>query len=236
MEIHAHSHTARKKWTHYFWEFFMLFLAVTLGFFVENQREHYIEHQREKQYIRSMVNDIKGDIKQLEELDKEWEYSFRIADTLLRNLGGKEILTNSAPSLALVYQSTGFGDFVSNDGTIDQLKNSGGLRLLRKNKVTDSIMAYQKAVERMIIKQAGMNDAQQFRNRITDLFDVSSIVSAVGEKKIPLLTTDSRAINSAYTYILEWKAEFAGLKILGSDTKKCGERLLTSIVEEYGIK
>jgi len=35
MEVHAHTHTERKKWTHYFWEFFMLFLAVTLGFFVE---------------------------------------------------------------------------------------------------------------------------------------------------------------------------------------------------------
>ena len=28
MEVHAHTHTARKKWTHYFWEFLMLFLAV----------------------------------------------------------------------------------------------------------------------------------------------------------------------------------------------------------------
>ena len=34
MEIHAHTHTARKKWTHYFWEFLILFPAVTLGFFV----------------------------------------------------------------------------------------------------------------------------------------------------------------------------------------------------------
>ena len=51
MEVHAHTHTARKKWTHYFWEFFMLFLAVLLGFFVENQREHYIEHKREVEYI-----------------------------------------------------------------------------------------------------------------------------------------------------------------------------------------
>jgi hypothetical protein len=24
MEVHAHSHTARKKWTHYFWEFLIL--------------------------------------------------------------------------------------------------------------------------------------------------------------------------------------------------------------------
>ncbi|MBC7873641.1 MAG: hypothetical protein H7Y01_06585 [Ferruginibacter sp.] len=28
MEVHAHTHTARKKWTHYFWEFIMLFLVV----------------------------------------------------------------------------------------------------------------------------------------------------------------------------------------------------------------
>jgi hypothetical protein len=43
MEVHAHTHTPRKKWTHYFWEFFMLFLAVTLGFLVENWREHFVE-------------------------------------------------------------------------------------------------------------------------------------------------------------------------------------------------
>ena len=61
MEVHAHSHTERKRWHHYFWEFFMLFLAVTLGFLVENQREHFVEHQWEKQFIRSLFNDIKAD-------------------------------------------------------------------------------------------------------------------------------------------------------------------------------
>ena len=39
----------------------MLFLAITLGFFVENQREHYIEHKRGLQYIRSFVEDLKTD-------------------------------------------------------------------------------------------------------------------------------------------------------------------------------
>ena len=28
MEVHAHTHTARKKWSHYLWEFLMLLLAV----------------------------------------------------------------------------------------------------------------------------------------------------------------------------------------------------------------
>ena len=39
MEVHAHAHTERKKWNHYLWEFLMLFLAVTLGFWAENLRE-----------------------------------------------------------------------------------------------------------------------------------------------------------------------------------------------------
>ena len=39
----------------------MLFMAVTAGFFVENQREHYIEHKRGKQYIKSFVEDLKID-------------------------------------------------------------------------------------------------------------------------------------------------------------------------------
>ena len=39
----------------------MLFLAVTLGFFVENQREHFLEHKREKKLIADMLEDIKRD-------------------------------------------------------------------------------------------------------------------------------------------------------------------------------
>ena len=61
MEVHHHSHTARKKWTHYFWEFLMLFLAVFCGFFAEYQLEHKIERDREKQFIRSLFYDIKAD-------------------------------------------------------------------------------------------------------------------------------------------------------------------------------
>ena len=68
MEVHAHTHTERKKWTHYLWEFLMLFLAVTLGFFVENQREHLVEHQREQQFVQSLFNDIKADTANLDRI------------------------------------------------------------------------------------------------------------------------------------------------------------------------
>src|SRR5258705_655529 len=70
MEVHAHSHTVPiaiggKKFTHYFWEFLMLFLAVFCGFLAENQREHYVENQREKQFINSLINDIEADTARL---------------------------------------------------------------------------------------------------------------------------------------------------------------------------
>jgi len=73
MEVHAHSHTERKKWTHYFWEFFMLFLAVTAGFFVENQREHMVEHKREVQFIKSYISDLRKDILLLDSLVRKRE-------------------------------------------------------------------------------------------------------------------------------------------------------------------
>jgi hypothetical protein len=63
METHAHHlHKAPSQgWKHYFFEFFMLFLAVTLGFLVENQREHYVDRKKERVYIRSILKDLVND-------------------------------------------------------------------------------------------------------------------------------------------------------------------------------
>ena len=55
MEVHAHTHTKRKKFIHYLWEFLMLFLAVFCGFLAENWREHFVEKKHEKQFMISLV-------------------------------------------------------------------------------------------------------------------------------------------------------------------------------------
>jgi hypothetical protein len=61
MEAHHHTHTERKKWKHYVFEFFMLFLAVFCGFLAEYQLEHKIERDRERQFTASMTEDLKSD-------------------------------------------------------------------------------------------------------------------------------------------------------------------------------
>ena len=147
MEVHHHSHTVpmaigRKKWTHYFWEFLMLFLAVTLGFFVENQREHFVEHRREKQYVRSFLGDLKSDLVQLDSLVKQRMKRKKDIDSLSSILStpdpdvyAKQIYYFSRP-LTIAYQ------FFRNERTIHQLKNGGNLRLIRKEDVSDAIMLY----------------------------------------------------------------------------------------------
>ena len=71
MEVHAHAHTARKKWTHYIWEFIMLFLAVFSGFLAEYQLEHKIEKERAEKFLQSMLLDVRTNISNLDSLIKQ---------------------------------------------------------------------------------------------------------------------------------------------------------------------
>ncbi len=63
MEVHHHSHSSleKKNWKSYVWEFLMLFLAVFCGFLAEYYLEHRIEKEKGKQYVQSMIEDMKSD-------------------------------------------------------------------------------------------------------------------------------------------------------------------------------
>lgn len=68
MEVHHHPdlHHKKKDFKEYFLEFLMIFLAVTLGFFAEGLRENISDHSKEKEYIVSIIQDMKKDIEKLE--------------------------------------------------------------------------------------------------------------------------------------------------------------------------
>jgi hypothetical protein len=144
MEVHAHSHTPRKKWTHYFWEFLMLFLAVFCGFLAENQREHMIEHQREKKFIRSLISDLSADTSRLGNIINLRNERVVMLDSFMVLLNkpdaeayGRTIYYfNSYATRGVAFR------FTAADGTMQQLKNGGNLRLIQKTSVSDSIIAY----------------------------------------------------------------------------------------------
>ena len=125
MEVHAHSSRTpgtRKKWTHYFWEFLMLFLAVFCGFLAEYQLEHVIEHQREKQYMKLMISDLETEPLLQKNIIMSYQYTYPALNNLT---------------------------FKFNDRTITQLKNSGNMRIIRNQKVNDGIIRYWNEIEKI---------------------------------------------------------------------------------------
>jgi hypothetical protein len=143
MEVHAHSHTARKKWTHYFWEFLMLFLAVFCGFLAEYQLEHKIERDREKQFMQTMTEDLKTDSARLNSLIRFRKSRIRELDTLFHIIANDEYLTKGRK----VYELYEFPywdilRFFPSDRTMQQLKNGGNMRLIRKKNVSNALMKY----------------------------------------------------------------------------------------------
>jgi hypothetical protein len=148
MEVHHHSHTERKKWTHYFWEFFMLFLAVFCGFLAENQREHFVEHQREKQYMISLVEDLQTDTAELRKGISRTHATDHYIDSVLIFLSTHKISDPLPFAFSQMMATAGQRlSLINTDRTSSQLKNSGAMRLIRKKKVTDSIIRYWNQVE-----------------------------------------------------------------------------------------
>ena len=156
MELHAHTHTAgvpdghrgRKKWTHYFWEFFMLFLAVFCGFLAENEREHFVEHKREKQYMVSLVADLQTDTAELKNALLQSDSCALYTDSVLQFLHSFTPANEIPIRLSDLINVAGRRlTLIHTDRTTSQLKYSGAMRLVRNNKVADTILKYWKLID-----------------------------------------------------------------------------------------
>src|SRR6476469_3919739 len=92
MEVHhPHHPTHKKKWTEYLLEFFMLFLAVFLGFIAENIREHRAENNREIEYIKSLTADLTDDVQNLDSMIAFEQTGVKQLDTLINLLDNPEL-------------------------------------------------------------------------------------------------------------------------------------------------
>lgn len=232
MEVHHHAHEshAKKNWKTYFWEFLMLFLAITLGFFVENQREHYIEHQREKQFIKTLIEDIHTDTAGLNAAVIAFTLINRHIDSLVSLLEDNSSMEKNAKTiyqhavwLHYYYKVTYF------DRTIEQLKNSGNFRLIRNKNVSRSIMEYDGAMRNNVIDMQN-NYIFQNKEKMLDLSNSIFKTSVVKkwlakgwgshEPELPkapyFLTTEKtiidRFINQLYQYSLATNWFTEGLK------------------------
>jgi hypothetical protein len=153
MEVHHHSHTAhgKKNWKTYFWEFLMLFLAVFCGFLAENQREHIVENRREKDFMRSMIDDLKKDTTSIVAGIARLERSIKRIDSAIWLYATQKDPTDAEiAGIGMTAESGLFSTIlVFTDRTSSQLKNSGGMRLIRNKSVADSITEYWNGIDKI---------------------------------------------------------------------------------------
>lgn len=137
----------KKNWKSYFKEFFMLFLAVFCGFLAENYRESLSARNIEKEYILSLIEDLKTDTTNL-----SLYISFRKEKSVLMDSLAEMMLSEERSLMGnqiyfLARQVFNEQAFIYSDGTIQQLKNAGNLRLLRNRNVVNELLKYEKKVK-----------------------------------------------------------------------------------------
>lgn len=249
MEVHHHaSHSPKKRgWKTYFWEFVMLFLAVFCGSLAEYQLEHKIERDRESQYIKSLLVDLAADTTNLgKAISKFNTYEQRLDTVLTRfdnlSVGFDLVLFNNLAQIA------GYVDFINTDRTMQQLKNSGAMRLVVNLKAANAIMDYDSQMRHLmntgqpIIKDLLLRDLLPILFRTVDFKAVNydlihkSEAELKRENKTFLLQNDRAKLGEFNNYLQCYKALCSSIKEDERDLKKQAAQLLVLLKKEYDLE
>ncbi|MDQ3278417.1 MAG: hypothetical protein M3Q06_08820, partial [Bacteroidota bacterium] len=242
MEVHHHSHTPRKEFKHYAFEFFMLFLAVFCGFLAEYQLEHVIEHNREEQYMYSLAEDIKKDTAML-------RYSINYVDTYIKK-GMDSILQiiyadtyNDSASLlyALHMKYVRPMRIVFIDRTTQQLKNAGGMRLIRNSEVANAISLYWANIENTRLTLENYNNIRIGAKDISYRIFNSKYYASSSDIANPVITGTAVLMNNEQKVIGEYSNRVRHSRDVIDDfllfslrrTLKSAENLLVLVSKEY---
>ena len=250
MEVHHHTLTPGKKWTHYFWEFLMLFLAVTLGFFMENQREHYVERQRAHEFAESLVADLKKDTAQLISDIKQIDFVAPRIDTFRVLAQTKKI--SDFPGGTWYYYArftSWYFSFNSNNATIEQLKSSGSLRYFKNKEVINAIAQYDKVCRSIKdlynYEQPIINNTIELRSKIFNAFNFDPIMdfNTPREKIDSFMQMDIKFLDSNLPKLIEMAnycqatiKDYKNRKFAYQKTLLLAGDLLQLLKKEYHLK
>jgi len=198
MEVHHHPHVEKKNFKEYFLEFLMIFLAVTMGFFAESLQESIADKHKEKEYIQSFVQNLKDDTAAMNNV---------LAENKMKIEKLKEVMSFSLKNLSepairkQFYKSCNFigyySVFKSNDATMLQLKNSGGLRLIKRKSVADSISSYDNNVKIIYEAELLYSNTTDYATYDSSYFRNDSLT----DKPLPFITNDPQKLKMLFNMV-----------------------------------
>jgi hypothetical protein len=200
MEVHHHPQLEHKPkpWKEYLLEGFMIFVAVTMGFFAESFREHLSDRSKEQEYLSSLAAELKYDTSQYNAaigriiklrplLDSAYHNAKRAADYNYILLGKWNTPINeiSMPYMpALV--------------TIRQMNSSGSLRLVGNKDVAQKIVQYEALIE------------GGYKVRVADLYNAANTIFSLEDE-----LCDESKFNDKVNYNMKNKISNEALTTIG---------------------
>ena len=244
MEVHHHAHhKGKKNWRSYLWEFLMLFLAVFCGFLAEYQLEHKIEKDREMQFIKSLTTDLADDVTNLNSIILQEHQGIKCLDTLIDLLNNSELAKQRGDDL---YYVARIGPraipFANNSRTFDQLKNSGGFRLIRKANASNNIMGYYDQFSWIRLMEDNYNhEFDNFKHIAAKILD--PVILRRQEKdngdiersndNPPLRTYDVEMLKEMAYHTIQMNGSRRSKVLLFEKLKKSAEELVQYLQKEY---
>ena len=244
MDVHHNSHTSRKKWTNYFWEFIMLFLAVFCGFLAEYQLEHKIEKDRGEQYMMTMVEDLRSDSAMFETNIRQRTSRIQMIDSLVVLLNRNDRNEHGNDIYFFARSVSPPANIFPNDRTIQQLKSSGNLRLIRNKNISNEIMAYDQMIRQTLFE---LDDEivirGEYRQLASKVFNTTIFHAMIGTDSVTkptnnpkLYTTNPDQINE-FIGALQYFKRVHQAQLIRSEKILTKTKLLSDFIKkEYHIK
>jgi len=261
MEVHAHAHSEKKKWTHYLWEFLMLFLAVFCGFLAENQREHMIENRRVKESMKEVVENLKYDTVRCR-LNAVTNVEVALGIDSLRN-ELKKAITGQVNGNELYYFILRYlgeiGQAVFNTSAITELKNSGSLRLVENKKIVAGMADYYErkvlAAKEFMPTKEQLDALQKTINEFFNLLHLDDYIESFNditmknysnnynyqailkhEPALQLLNNDPKELERLYTQISQFEMHLKKYNFWLYYNKEAAKKLIEEIQQEYHLE
>jgi hypothetical protein len=223
----------------------MLFLAVFCGFLAEYQLEHKIEKDREKQFIKSLIYDLEDDIINLDSLMAFEKRGIDQLDTLIFLLNDPGQARQNGDQL---YYTARMGPryipFANNTRTFDQLKNSGGFRLIRKVEASNKIMAYYSQFTLLYMLQENYNrEFDTYKLIAGKIFDPVTMRNQEGEEgninrsnyNPSLRSYDSEKLKELGYHALQMNGSRRSKKSMLQNLKKSAVELTLFLKNQYRL-
>jgi len=234
-----------KNWKGYLLDFIMLFLAISLGFLADNFREKFSDRNKEREYIQSMIEDVEEDGINIKNAISVNTQRIQYLDSLLNkcfNYKGtnvEKMKLNQFFSQVLVHP-----EFIApTELTMQQLKNAGGMRLIKSKKAINEIIRYDSKLKKIANQQLYYEKYQIKSIDIgTKIFNLQKLIQALknpNNKSTPedfeLITDDPLFLKELGNSVAMYKGIMEYYVLLLNEMDEQAQVLIKTLHQEYKL-